>query len=255
MTEILVLDRLRKRFGGLIATDDVSLTVATGEIHALIGPNGAGKTTLVAQISGGLRPDGGTIRFRDSDITRLSVHQRARRGLSRSFQIPSLFENWTVGENLLAAAIASDASVFAIGHRLAQRRDLHDHAAAIAGRVDLTARFDTPIRHLSHGERRLLEIGLALVIGPKLILLDEPLAGVGPGETGLVTGLIQRLKQEMGVLLVEHDMQAVFALADRITVLVGGKVIASGPPSVIRNDADVRAAYLGDEMPTSGAVG
>ena len=248
MTELLAADRLIKRFGGLLATDNVSIEVAHGEIHALIGPNGAGKTTLVSQLTGGLTPDAGTIRFLGRDITRLPVHARVRLGLARSFQITSVLRDFSALENVALAQQAHRGHSFRF---LADvRRDDARTEAARRGlaAVGLEARAQTPASALSHGEQRQLEIAMALAGEPRLLLLDEPMAGMGPEESQRMVGLLRGLKQRCGMLLIEHDMDAVFALADRITVLVYGRAIASGAPAEIRANPDVRQAYLGDEI-------
>ena len=231
---LLAVRGLRKRFGGLVVTDNVDLDVQPGEIHALIGPNGAGKTTLVAQLAGELRSDAGSIRFADHDITRLSMHARARRGLVRSFQVTRLFRSLSVAEHL---AFATHAAGVAAGDDLLSR-------------VGLQARGNAAIEQLSHGEQRALEVALALAARPQLLLLDEPMAGLG-GEESLAMGeRIAALRGTCAVLLIEHDVEAVFRLADRVSVLAGGAILASGPPAQVRSDPAVIAAYLGDEAAT-----
>ena len=228
---LLAVRGLRKRFGGLVVTDNVALDVEAGEIHALIGPNGAGKTTLVAQLAGELRSDAGTIRFADHDITHLSMHARARRGLVRSFQVTRLFRSLSVAEHLDFAAAAAGA----------QPGD------DLLARVGLQQRGGDRIEQLSHGEQRALEVALALAARPRLLLLDEPMAGLG-GEESLAMGeRIAALRGTCAVLLIEHDVEAVFRLADRVSVLAGGAILASGPPAQVRSDPAVIAAYLGDE--------
>jgi branched-chain amino acid transport system ATP-binding protein len=245
---LLVTDRLVKRFGGLLATDNVSIDVAQGEIHALIGPNGAGKTTLVSQLTGGLVPDAGTIRFLGRDVTRLPVHARVRLGLARSFQITSVLRDFSALENV---ALAQQAHR---GHSFRFLTDVRNDAARTeAARrglaaVGLEPRADTPASALSHGEQRQLEIAMALGGEPKLLLLDEPMAGMGAEESQRMVALLRGLKQRCGMLLIEHDMDAVFALADRITVLVYGRAIFSGAPDEIRRHSEVRQAYLGEEI-------
>ncbi len=245
---LLRTDRLIKRFGGLIATDTVSIDVHQGEIHALIGPNGAGKTTLVGQLTGNLAPDAGTIHFAGRDVTRLPTHARVRLGLARSFQITSVLREFTALENVALAVQAHAGHSFRF---LADvRRDETLRAPARQGleAVGLSARADTPAAALSHGEQRQLEIAMALAGDPKLLLLDEPTAGMGVEESQRMIDFLRALKGNRAMLLIEHDMDAVFQLADRITVLVYGRAIASGTPDEIRANAEVRQAYLGDEM-------
>ncbi|MGR0183437.1 ABC transporter ATP-binding protein [Azospirillum aestuarii] len=247
-TPLLSTDSLVKRFGGLAATDGLSLSVAEGELHALIGPNGAGKTTLIGQLSGELTPDSGTILFDGRDVTRLPVHKRAQRGLARSFQITSIFPSFTALDNVALAVQAHAGHSFRFWRDAGRDRRLTDPARAVLERVGLGARADTCADALAHGEKRQLELAMALATGPRLLLLDEPMAGMGPEDSARMVKLLQELKGGVTILLVEHDMDAVFALADRITVLVRGKDLASGTPAEIRNDPAVREAYLGDEL-------
>ena len=244
---LLRIAGLAKRFGGVVATDDVELDVAQGEVHALIGPNGAGKTTLIAQISGSLAPDAGTIRFRGADITRLPQHARVAAGLARSYQVTSIFRSHSVRDNLALAVQARSGSSFGFWRPVATEHALFEEAASIAGRVGLAARAETIAATLAHGEQRALEVGLALATNPTLVLLDEPMAGMGPEESQFMIGLIGRIREQVTVLLVEHDMDAVFRLADRISVLVNGRIIATGAPDEIRAHREVRRAYLGEE--------
>jgi branched-chain amino acid transport system ATP-binding protein len=244
---VLALDRLRKRFGGLAVTEDVSLAIAPGEIHALIGPNGAGKTTLINLVSGTLRPDAGRVLLAGRDVTGLSLPRRARLGLARSFQVSSLLPGFSALEHAALAVQARSGSSFRFLRPAASERALNEQAMAALGQAGLAARAAIPAAALSHGERRQLELAVALAMRPRLLLLDEPLAGAGPEETERLVALLRGLKGQYAILLVEHDMQAVFALADRISVLAGGQVIASGAPDAIRADAAVRAAYLGEE--------
>jgi branched-chain amino acid transport system ATP-binding protein len=246
---LLELIDVAKRFGGVVATDRVSLTVMPGEVHAVIGPNGAGKTTLVAQIAGSLAPDAGRLRFAGADITRRAMHERVAAGLVRSFQITSIFRSFTVRDNLALAVQARSGSSMSFWRPVARERALADEAERVAATIGLAERLDAPAATLAHGEQRALEVGLALATRPRLVLLDEPMAGAGPEESARLIELIARVREHAGVLLVEHDMDAVFRLADRISVLVSGRVIASGTPEVIRADAQVRSAYLGDEVP------
>ncbi|GAA4248920.1 ABC transporter ATP-binding protein [Azospirillum formosense] len=245
---LLSTNGLVKRFGGLAATDGLSLSVAEGELHALIGPNGAGKTTLIGQLSGELTPDSGTILFDGRDVTGLPVHKRAQRGLARSFQITSIFPSFTALDNVALAVQAHAGHSFRFWRDAARDRRLADPARAVLERVGLGARADTRADALAHGEKRQLELAMALATGPRLLLLDEPMAGMGPEDSARMVELLQELKGGVTILLVEHDMDAVFALADRITVLVRGKDLASGTPAQIRNDPAVREAYLGDEL-------
>nr|WP_211111825.1 ABC transporter ATP-binding protein [Azospirillum aestuarii] len=245
---MLSTNSLVKRFGGLAATDGLSLSVAEGELHALIGPNGAGKTTLIGQLSGELTPDSGTILFDGRDVTRLPVHKRAQRGLARSFQITSIFPSFTALDNVALAVQAHAGHSFRFWRDAGRDRRLSDPARAVLERVGLGARADTRADALAHGEKRQLELAMALATGPRLLLLDEPMAGMGPEDSARMVELLQELKGGVTILLVEHDMDAVFALADRITVLVRGKDLASGTPAEIRNDPAVREAYLGDEL-------
>ncbi len=245
---MLRLSELSKRFGGVVATDGVSLEIAPGEVHALIGPNGAGKTTLIAQICGSVQPDTGRVFFEDRDVTGLAQHARVRAGLVRSFQVTSLFGRFTVLDNLALAVQARSGSSFRFWRPVSRETALFDEARSIAQEIGLSERVSTPAANLAHGEQRALEVGVALATNPKLVLLDEPMAGMGPEESERMLALIQRIRTRVTVLLVEHDMDAVFRLADRITVLVRGRVIASGAPDAIRRDPEVKKAYLGDEV-------
>ena len=246
---LLRIGQLGKRFGGIVATDRVSLDVLPGEIHALIGPNGAGKTTLIAQISGSLAPDTGRIEFGGADVTSVPQHDRVRAGLARSYQITSIFGRFSVAENLALAVQARSGSSFRFWQPVARETGLVDEARAIAAQVGLAERFDAVAGSLAHAEQRSLEVGLGLATNPRLLLLDEPLAGMGPDESQHMVELIQRLRATVSVLLVEHDMDAVFRLADRISVLVNGAIIATGTPAEIRANSEVKRAYLGDEVP------
>jgi branched-chain amino acid transport system ATP-binding protein len=243
---LLQVEHLAKRFGGIIATDDVVLDVAPGELHAVIGPNGAGKTTLIAQLSGQLTPDFGRVRFAGNDITTLPVYRRSALGLARSFQITSLFLNFSVLDNVALAVQAHAGHSFRFWRDARSETELREPARAALDRVGLGARADLPVSALSHGEHRQLELAMALAGSPRLLLLDEPMAGLGPEESARMVAMLRALKSEVTILLVEHDMEAVFALADRITVLVYGRVIASGAPADIRANAQVREAYLGE---------
>jgi branched-chain amino acid transport system ATP-binding protein len=248
MAEALLETRgLIKRFGGLTATNDVSLAVAPGELHAIIGPNGAGKTTLIAELSGELRPDAGTIRFAGTEVSRLGPPRRAGLGIARSFQITSIFREFTVLENVALAVQARSGHSFRFWKPARRDRLLREPALASLAEVGLENRAGLPAGVLSHGEKRALEIAIALATGPRLLLLDEPMAGMGPAESAGMVNLLARLKGRFAIVLVEHDMDAVFALADRISVMVYGRVIATGAPEAIRADPEVRRAYLGED--------
>ncbi|MGO9358616.1 MAG: ABC transporter ATP-binding protein [Xanthobacteraceae bacterium] len=244
---ILRLSNLRKSFGALRVTDDVSLEIAPGELHAIIGPNGAGKTTLVHQISGLAAPDSGRIEFDGEDVTRLPMHARARRGLIRSFQIVSILPGFSVLENVALAVQAKSGSSFRLLGDAASERALNDVAMTLLARFGLAARAEVTAGLMSHGEKRQLELAIAMASQPKLLLLDEPLAGTSHEESGRLIATLLALRREVPIILVEHDMEAVFALADRVSVLVYGRIIASGSPDSVRHDPEVRSAYLGDE--------
>ena len=244
---LLSVRGLRKHYGGLAVTNNVSLEVQHSEIHALIGPNGAGKTTLIHQITGTVMPDAGRVIFAGRDITRLSLPQRVHAGLARSFQITSIIAGFSVLENVTLAAQGQSGSSFRFFRAAAGETALNENARAALAEVGLADRASIIAGALSHGEKRALEIAIALATRPKLLLLDEPLAGAGPEETEKLITLLRGLKSRYAVLLVEHDMQAVFALADRISVLAEGRIIASGSTADIRLSAEVRAAYLGEE--------
>ncbi len=247
MTEpVLSIRNLNKSFGALKATENVSLDLRAGEIHALIGPNGAGKSTLIHQIAGTLMPDSGNIKFLGENVTRLGVAARARRGLGRSFQVSSLAPEFSALRNVMLAVQARQGSSFRFFRPVMRDASLTGPAHAALARVGLSERAHLPAAELSHGERRQLEIAIALALGSKAFLLDEPMAGMGPDGSRALTAFLDRLRQQAPILLVEHDMDAVFALADRISVLVYGRVIASGTVDEIRSNAEVRRAYLGD---------
>ncbi|MFP4125612.1 MAG: ABC transporter ATP-binding protein [Alphaproteobacteria bacterium] len=243
---ILAGDGLEKRFGALAVSDGVSFEVRAGECHALIGPNGAGKTTLVHQLSGFVRPDRGRIRLAGADVTRLPAHARARRGLARTFQISSIIPGFTTLENVALAAQARAGTSFRFWGRAAGETALNDRARAALAEVGLEHRALVPAGALAHGEKRALELAIALALAPEVLVLDEPMAGVGVEEGARLVDLLQRLKARLAMLLIEHDMAAVFRLADRVSVLVDGRVIASGTPAEVRLDPAVRAAYLGE---------
>jgi len=244
---LLELRGLSKRFGGLLVTDDVSLTVLPNEIHAIIGPNGAGKTTLISQLTGHLAPDTGSVLLAGRDITRLPAYRRSALGLARSFQITSLLLDFTAADNVALAAQAHDGHSFRFLGDARKERGLRTSAQAALARVGLADRANVLVSRLSHGEQRELELAVALATKPQLLLLDEPMAGLGVTESARMVKLLQELRKEVTIVLVEHDMEAVFALADRISVLVYGRVIASGAPSEIRQNEEVRRAYLGDQ--------
>jgi len=245
---MLELRAVAKRFGGVVATDDVTLDVTRGEVHALIGPNGAGKTTLIAQIAGVLATDSGRILFNGTDITRFKAHARAAAGLARSYQITSIFRRYRVVDNLALAVQARSGSSFRFWRPVSREHALFDEARAIAAEIGLGAKENAIAGTLAHGEQRVLEVGLALATHPQLVLLDEPMAGMGPQESRAMIALIERIRSRVTVLLVEHDMDAVFRLATRISVLVNGRLVATGTPQAIRADALVRRAYLGEEL-------
>jgi branched-chain amino acid transport system ATP-binding protein len=239
---------LTKRYGGLLVTDNVSLDIAPGELHAVIGPNGAGKTTLINQLSGELAPDGGTVRFSGSDVTALAVHERARQGLLRSFQITSVFEDFSVLENATLAALGAREHAWRFWQPLLQNADARRAAEEALAACGLARRAQTLAGELGYGERRQLELAMTLAARPAFLLLDEPMAGMSTQESAAVIELLKELKGRYTILLVEHDMDAVFALADRISVLVYGRVTFTGTPDEIRNNAEVRAVYLGEEV-------
>jgi branched-chain amino acid transport system ATP-binding protein len=243
---LLKVENLAKRFGGIVATDNLSLSVESGELHAVIGPNGAGKTTLIAQLTGQLTPDSGRIYFSGADITQVPMYKRSALGLARSFQITSLFLDLSVLDNVALAVQAHAGHSFRFWRDARSEPELREPARAALARVGLSARADLSASALSHGEHRQLELAMALAGGPRMLLLDEPMAGLGPEESARMVQMLRALKSELTILLVEHDMEAVFALADRITVLVYGRVIASGAPADIRANPAVREAYLGE---------
>jgi branched-chain amino acid transport system ATP-binding protein len=248
MTEpILQVRNLVKRFGGVLATDHLDFDMWPGEIHAVIGPNGAGKTTFVSQIAGMLQPDAGRIRFAGVDITYESAAARAQRGLARSFQMTSIFPHFTVFTNVALAVQAHSGHSFRFWHPAHKDPALLELAYAVLDRFGLQEHADTLAAHLAHGEQRQLDIAMALATHPKLLLLDEPTAGMGAAESHRMATLLRSLKGDYSILLIEHDMDTVFSLADRVTVLVYGQRLATGSPADIRHNAAVRAAYLGQE--------
>ncbi|MDI4664812.1 ABC transporter ATP-binding protein [Xanthobacter autotrophicus] len=244
---VLALDRLNKSFGALHVTRDVCLDIRPGEVHALIGPNGAGKTTLVSQIAGSLKPDSGRIRFAGEDVTRLGVAPRARRGLARVFQISNVVGAFTALENVAVAVLAASGGAFGMGRPALADPALRAKAQDVLDSVGLAGRMAVRAVEFSHGERRALELAMSLVQDPELLLLDEPMAGTGRAEGEKLTRLLLSLKGRIPMLLIEHDMTAVFTLADRVSVLIGGAVAATGEPAVIRSDPVVRKAYIGED--------
>jgi len=244
---LLETRQLHKSFGALIATDRVDFDVREGETHAVIGPNGAGKTTFIKQLSGELRPDAGGVRFAGKEVTPLSVQRRSRRGLARSFQITSIYRDFSALDNVALAVQAHTGHSFRFWRPAREDRSLTDPAIQILEKIGLSERKHVLAANLSHGEQRQLEIAMALATRPRLLLLDEPVAGMGTDETQRMIGLLAALKGEKTIVLVEHDMDAVFSLADRISVLVYGRIIATGTPAEIRANAEVRSAYLGED--------
>ena len=244
---ILTVRGLHKRFGALTVTQDLHLEIGAGELHALIGPNGAGKSSLIGQIMGTLAPDAGSVFLAGEAVTHLPTHLRAQRGLARSFQIGALIPGLSTLENAALAVQARSRAPLRPFGRAAREAVLNGPALDALAAVGLEARASVPARELAHGEKRALEIACALALWPCCILLDEPLAGMGHDEAARIIALLHRLKGRFGMLLVEHDMDAVFALADRVSVLVAGRIIASGAPAEVRADPVVRAAYLGEE--------
>jgi len=244
---ILQVDGLTKRFGGVLASDAISLAVPRGELHAVIGPNGAGKTTLIGQLAGEVAPDSGRIWFENVDITGLPGWRRSLLGLARSFQITSLFPDFTVLDNVALAVQAHAGHSFGFWRNARKETRLREPARAMLARLGLLGRADVLVSKLSHGEHRQIEIAMALATAPRMLLLDEPMAGMGPDESARMVNTLRELKRVLTILLIEHDMEAVFALADRITVLVYGRIIASGTPAAIRANEQVREAYLGEQ--------
>ena len=244
---LLRVENLVRRFGGIVATDKLSLDVIRGELHAIIGPNGAGKTTLISQLTGQLRPSAGTIGFAGRDITQLPAWRRSQLGLARSFQITSLLPDFTASDNVALAAQARNGHSFRFWGDARKEKPLREAARSALARVGLEHRADVVVSKLSHGEQRELELAVALATRPQLLLLDEPMAGLGATESARMVKLLAELRKEVTIILVEHDMDAVFALADRITVLVYGRVIASDVPAAIRSNDEVKRAYLGDQ--------
>jgi branched-chain amino acid transport system ATP-binding protein len=243
---LLEVERLTKRFGGVIAADEISLAVPAGELHAIIGPNGAGKSTLIGQLSGEVVPDSGRIRFDGREITNLPAYRRSRLGLARSFQVTTLFPDLTALDNIALSVQAHAGHSFRFWQNARDEPELREPAQAALARVGLIERASALVADLSHGERRQLEIAMALAARPRMLLLDEPMAGMGLEESARLLEMLRALKRSITVILIEHDIDAVFALADRISVLVYGRIIASGDPAAIRADPGVREAYLGE---------
>lgn len=248
MTAILRTSELTRRFGSLVAVDDVNLAISPSEIHAVIGPNGAGKTTLFNLITGKLPPSDGTILFEGRDITRETAYQIVKRGIGRSFQITNIFPRLTAFENVFIAALAQAGRTNSMMSGMGAFPEEAEAARAVLARVELAAKADLPTAMLSHGERRNLELGLTLALKPKLILLDEPTAGMSVEETANTVNLIRRVSADTTVLFTEHDMSIVFSIAHVITVLHQGRIIAQGAPEEVRHDREVQAAYLGEEV-------
>ena len=251
---LLEVEGLSKRFRGVTASDNVQFDVREGELHAIIGPNGAGKTTLINQLAGEILPDSGCIKFSGRDITVLPTYRRSALGLARSFQITSLFLDFTALDNVALAVQAHAGHSFRFWRNARRDRQLREPALAALKRVGLEGRRDILVSRLSHGEQRQLELAMALATEPRLLLLDEPMAGLGPKESHHMVALLRELKGALTILLIEHDMETVFSLAHRITVLVEGRAIASGAPATIRANPEVRRAYLGEEMAELGRV-
>jgi branched-chain amino acid transport system ATP-binding protein len=243
---LLRTEGLSKTFGGVVGTEHLDLVVRDGEAHAVIGPNGAGKTTLIAQLAGELAPSAGRIWFEGRDITDLPAHARVHIGIARSFQITNVLPSFTVGENVQVALRPRRGHSFAFLRAAARDEELNRDAEALLDDVGLAGRSGAVAGELAHGEQRQLELAMALASAPRLLLLDEPMAGIGHAEAPAMIELLLRMKQGRAMLLIEHDMDAVFRVADRITVLVGGRAIASGAPDQIRGDPEVRRAYLGE---------
>ncbi len=246
---ILRVEGLVKRYAGLTVTDDLSLEVETGELHALIGPNGAGKTTLIAQLAGQVASDAGHVWFDGRDIAKATPPQRSKAGIARSFQITSIFPNFSTEANVAIAVQGRKSHSFRFWRPADRDPKLLEPARALLHEVGLSDRLKTPAAVLSHGEHRLLELAIALAQKPRLLLLDEPMAGLGNEESKALVDFLLTLKGRYTILLVEHDMDAVFALADRISVLAAGRLIATGSPEEIRRNPEVRTAYLGDDAP------
>jgi len=244
---LLAVRGLSKRFGGLLASDRIDLDVVRGETHAIIGPNGAGKTTLIGQLAGDLRPDAGAIRFAGRDVTGFDAPRRSRLGLARSFQITSIFRDFSALDNVALAVQAHRGGNFRFWRSARDERALREPARVVLDSVGLGTRAGVLAAHLAHGEQRQLEIAMALATEPRLLLLDEPVAGMGLDESQQMVRFLGALKRRITIVLVEHDMDAVFSLADRISVMVYGRIIATGTPPEVRSNEQVRRAYLGED--------
>ncbi len=243
---VLKTQALTKRFGALLATDDVSIDLQPGEIHAVIGPNGAGKSTLIAQICGALKPDAGSVELLGQDVTAMPVQARARSGLGRTFQISALAMEDTVLQNVVLGVLGASGAPWRFFKPVLKETDLVPRAQHALERVGLEDLQNMRTSELSHGQRRQLEVAVALTLEPKAFVMDEPMAGLGAEGSKVMTGFLNKLREEAPILLVEHDMDAVFTLADRISVLVYGKIIATGSVDEIRSNSDVQQAYLGE---------
>jgi len=248
MSDMLRIAGLVKRYGGITATNGLDLALRAGEVHAVIGPNGAGKSTLIHQVSGTLLPDAGSISFEGRDITHLPMHERVAAGIARSFQVTNVFQRLSVVDNVALAVQARSGSSFGFWRPAITEAAIFDEARRLLERVGLAARADDAAATLPHGEQRRLELALALATRARLLLLDEPMAAMDLRESAAIVALLRDIRGESTLLLVEHDMDAVFQLADRISVLVDGRVLATGSPEEIRANADVRRAYLGDTL-------
>lgn len=249
MTALLSIRGLCKAYGALKVTDGIDLDLTGGEVHAIIGPNGAGKTTFVAQLAGQIRQDSGAIHYDGRNVSHTDMAGRVRLGMARSFQITSILPGFSVLDNVAMAVQARSGSSFRFFRAAAKERALNDAALEYLDQVGLAGRAGEVARNLSHGEHRQMEIAMALATRPKVLLLDEPFAGTGQQEAKMLLRLLQGLRGNLTMLLIEHDMNAVFALADRVSVMVYGRLIATGTPTEVRANPEVRAAYLGDEAP------
>jgi len=254
-SSFLKVEGLTKRFGGVVTADALAFDIPEGECHAIIGPNGAGKTTLISLLAGEISAQGGTISFDGADITPLRPYRRSLAGIARSFQISSLFPDFSALDNVALAVQAHRGHSFHFWRNARHDERLREPALKALARVSLADRADVRVGRLSHGEHRQLEIAIALATQPRLLLLDEPMAGMGPEESAAMLKLLRELKDTLTIVLVEHDMEAVFALADRVTVMVYGRIIACGEPAAIRNDPDVRRAYLGEQQKVAAQAG
>jgi branched-chain amino acid transport system ATP-binding protein len=254
-SSFLKVEGLTKRFGGVVTADALAFDIPEGECHAIIGPNGAGKTTLISLLAGEISAQGGTISFDGADITPLRPYRRSLAGIARSFQISSLFPDFSALDNVALAVQAHRGHSFHFWRNARHDERLRGPALKALARVALADRADVRVGRLSHGEHRQLEIAIALATQPRVLLLDEPMAGMGPEESAAMLKLLRELKDTLTIVLVEHDMEAVFALADRVTVMVYGRIIACGEPAAIRNDPDVRRAYLGEQQKVAAQAG